>query len=247
MIKRNDSEWSCSVQCGNGPVSGLHTRFINQYTYFQKFDVKIIGAENVDLMDLFSQISSYNEEDISVQLRHCVNEIVSDMLISGFCIYHFEKKHRYWKFTIPDELSGEKFFSKNVLLLDDFLQEKANQYMLDSKKDKKIRDLNIKEMYDNHVDAASKAFASWGFSLIDPSKATAFYLAYMHLKAERAKAILRDSVLFSIEKYLNEMGYEIKIELSKVRTKNDIDKEIEKLNNGILPTIDAFGIKESFA
>ena len=247
MMKRNDSEWSCSVQCGNGPVSGFHTRFINQYTYFQKFDAKIIGVENIDLMDLLSQISSYSEKDISVQLGHCVDEIVSDMLISGFCIYHFEKKQRDWKFTIPEELGGEKLFSKNVLLLNDFLQEKVNQYMLDSKKDKNIRDLNIKEMYDNHIDAVSKAFASWGFCLIDPSKATALYLAYIHLKVERAKAILRDSVLLAIEKNLNEMGYKVKFELSKVRTMNDIDKEIEKLNNGFLPTIEAFEIKEAFA
>ena len=119
--------------------------------------------------------------------------------------------------------------------------------MLDSKKNKNTRDLNIKELYGNHIDAASKAFASWGFSLIDSSKATAFYLAYIHLKTERAKAILRDSVLFSMEKYLNEMGYDIKFKLSKVRTMNDIDKEIEKLNDGLLSTIDAFKIKEAFA
>ena len=144
-------------------------------------------------------------------------------------------------------MGGEKLFSKNVLLLNDFLQEKVNQYMLDSKKNKNTRDLNIKELYGNHIDAASKAFASWGFSLIDSSKATAFYLAYIHLKTERAKAILRDSVLFSMEKYLNEMGYDIKFKLSKVRTMNDIDKEIEKLNDGLLSTIDAFKIKEAFA
>ena len=246
-MMKNDSEWSCSVQCGNGPVSGFHTRFINQYTYFQKFDAKIIGAENVDLMDLLSQISHCRERQIAIQLRHCVKEIVTKMLISGCCIYHFEKKQHDWKFTIPDELGGEKLFSKNVLLLNDFLQEKVNQYMLDSKKNKNTRDLNIKELYGNHIDAASKAFASWGFSLIDSSKATAFYLAYIHLKTERAKAILRDSVLFSMEKYLNEMGYDIKFKLSKVRTMNDIDKEIEKLNDGLLSTIDAFKIKEAFA
>ena len=200
MIKKNDSEWSCSVQCGKGPVFGFRTRFINQYTYFQKFDAKIFGIENIDLMDLFSQISPYNEKDISIQLGHCVNEIVSNMLVSGFCVYHFEKKQRDWKFAIPEELGGEKTFAENILLLNDFLQEKTNQYMLDSKNDRNTRNLNIKELYDNHIDAASKAFASWGFSLIDPSKATAFYLAYMHLKAERAKAILRDSVLFTLEK-----------------------------------------------
>lgn len=247
MMKKNDSEWSYSVLCGKGPVFGFHTRFINQYTYFQKFDVKIIGAENVNLMDLFSQISHCSERQIAIQLGHCVKEIVTKMLISGCCIYHFEKKQRDWKFTIPDELGGEKLFSKNVLLLNDFLQEKANLYMQDSKECKNTRDLNLKNIYDNHIEAASKAFISWGFSLIDPSKATAFYLAYMHLKTERAKAILRDSVLFSMEKYLNEMGYDIKFKLSKVRTMNDIDKEMEKLNNGLLSTIDAFNIKEAFA
>ncbi len=247
MMKKNDSEWSYSVLCGKGPVFGFHTRFINQYTYFQKFDVKIIGTENVDLIDLFSQISHCSERQITIQLGHCVKEIVTKMLISGCCIYHFEKKQRDWKFTIPDELGGEKLFSKNVLLLNDFLQEKANQYMLDSKKDKNTRDLNIKELYDNHIDAASKAFASWGFSLIDPSRTTAFYLAYIHLKVERAKAILRDAVLILMEKYLVDMGCNVKFELSKVRTMNDIDKEIEKLNNGMLPTIDAFEIKEAFA
>ena len=246
-MKKNDSEWSCSVQCGNGPASISHTRFINQYISFGRFEVKILGMENDDVMDLFSQISHYCGNQVAIQLGRCVKEIVAKMLISGCCIYHFEKKQHDWKFTIPDELGGEKFFSKNVLLLNDFLQEKVNQYMLDSKKDKNIRDLNIKEMYDNHIDAVSKAFASWGFCLIDPSKATAFYLAYIHLKVERAKAILRDAVLILMEKYLVDMGCNVKFELSKVRTMNDIDKEIEKLNNGMLPTIDAFEIKEAFA
>ena len=247
MTRRNDSEWSYAVLCGNGPVSAFHTRFINQYTYFQKFDVKIFGAEKVNLMDLFSQISPYCENQIAVQLGHCVNEIVSKMLVSGCCVYHFEKKQRNWKFIIPKELGGKKYFSKSVVLLNDYLEEKANLYMQDSKECENTRDLNLKNIYDNHIEAASKAFISWGFSLIDPSKTTAFYLAYMHLKTERAKAILRDSVLFSMEKYVNEMGYDIKFKLSKVRTMNDIDKEMEKLNNGLLSTIDAFNIKEAFA
>ena len=246
-MMKNDSEWFCSVQCGNGLDSIFHTRFINQYISFGRFEVKILGMENDDVMDLFSQISHYSGHQVAIQLGRCVKEIVAKMLISGCCIYHFEKKQRDWKFTIPDELGGEKFFSKNVFLLNDFLQEKANQFMRDSKENVKIRNLNKKRMYDDHIDAASKAFALWGFSLIEPSKATAFYLAFVHLKIERAKAILRDYVLFSLEKKLNEMGYNIKFELSKVRTKNDIDKEIEKLNNGLLSTKDAFEIKEAFA
>ena len=59
-------------------------------------------------------------------MGHCVREIVADMLISGSCIYRFDKKKRDWKFAIPEELGGEKFFAKKVLLLNDFLQEKAN-------------------------------------------------------------------------------------------------------------------------
>lgn len=247
MTKRSDSEWSCSVQCGSCPNSIFHTRFVNQYTFFGKFEVKILGTEDIDVMGLFSQISHYSENQIAAQLGHCVKEIVTKMLVSGCCTYHFERKLRDWEFAIPEELGGEKNFAKNILLLNDFLQEKADQYMLDSKKGKNIRNLNLKKVYDNHIDAASRAFASWGFCLIDPSNATAFYSAYIHLKIERTKAILRDFVLSTIEKYLNEMGYNIKFKLSKVRTMNDVDKEIEKLNDGLLSTIDAFKIKEAFA
>ena len=111
-MMKNDSEWFCSVQCGNGPDSIFHTRFINQYISFGRFEVKILGMENDDVMDLFSQISHYSGHQVAIQLGRCVKEIVAKMLISGCCIYHFEKKQRDWKFTIPDELGGEKLFSK---------------------------------------------------------------------------------------------------------------------------------------
>lgn len=238
-MKKNDSEWSYSIECGNDPNSLFHSRFVNQYTFFQKFEISIVGQEDFNIMDLLSQISPYSETRVAVQMGHCVREIVADMLNSGSCIYRFDKKKRDWKFAIPEELGGEKFFAKKVLLLNDFLQEKTNLYMQNSSISKRIN----KE----HLVAASKAFRSWGFYLTDASDVTGFYLAYAHLKAERTKAILRDYVLSTIEKNLNSMGYGIKFNVSKTRSMSDFDKEIEKLNKGLLSPTDAFNIKEAFA
>lgn len=239
MMKKNDSEWSCSVVCGSGPSSAFHSRFVNQYTFFQKFEISIVGQENFNIMDVLSQISPYSETRVAVQMRHCVREIVADMLISGSCIYRFDKKKRDWKFAIPEELGGEKFFAKKVLLLNDFLQEKAKLYMQNSS--------ILKRIYKEHLIAASKAFRCWGFYLTDASDVSGFYLAYAHLKVERTKAILRDYVLSTIEKNLNSMGYGIKFKVSKIRSMNELDKEIEKLNKGLLSPTDAFEIKEAFA
>lgn len=238
-MNKKGSEWSYSIECGNGPKSFFHSRFVSQYTFFQKFEISLIGQEYFNIMEPFSQISRYSETQIAVQAGHCVREIVSYMLISGSCIYHFGKKGCDWKFAIPEELGGEKLFAKNVLLLNDFLQEKANLYMQNSS--------NLKRINKEHLIAASKAFRSWGFYLTDASDATGFYLAYAHLKMERAKAILRDYVLSTIEKSFNSMGYDIKFKLSKIRSKSDFDKEIEKLNKGLLSPTDAFKIKEAFA
>ena len=116
-MKNNDSEWSCSVECGNGSNSLFHSQFVNQYTFFQKFEISIVGQEDFNITDLLSQISPYSETRIAEQMGHCVREIVADMLISGSCIYRFDKKKRDWKFAIPEELGGEKFFAKKVLLL----------------------------------------------------------------------------------------------------------------------------------
>lgn len=238
-MKKNDSEWSYSIECGNGPNSLFHSQFVNQYTFFQKFEISIVGQENFNIMDVLSQISPYSETRIAEQMGHCVREIVADMLISGSCIYRFDKKKYDWKFVIPGELGGRKLFAKKVHLLNDFLQEKTNLYMQNRSISKRIN----KE----HVVAASKAFHSWGFCLTNASDVTGFYLAYMHLKVERAKAVLRDYVLSTIEKNLNSMGYGIKFNVSKTRSMSDFDNEIEKLNKGLLSPTDAFEIKEAFA
>ena len=238
-MKKNDSEWSYSIECGNGPNSLFHSRFVNQYTFFQKFEINIVGQEDFNIIDLLSQISPYSENRVAVQMGHCVREIVADMLISGSCIYHFDKKKRDWKFAIPEELGGERLFAKKIPLLNDFLQEKADLYMQNSSISKRIN----KE----HLVAASKAFRSWGFYLTDASDVSGFYLAYAHLKVERAKAILRDYTLSTMEKYLNGMGYNIKFNVSKIRSASDLDNEIEKLNKGLLSPTDAFNIKEAFA
>lgn len=238
-MKNNDSEWSCSVECGNSPNSLFHSRFVNQYTLFQKFEISIVGQENFDILELLSQISPYGETRVAVQMGHCVREIVADMLISGSCIYRFENQRCDWEFAIPEELGGKKVFAKKILLLNDFLQEKTNLYMQNSSISKRIN----KE----HLITASKAFRSWGFYLTDASDVTGFYMAYAHLKVERAKAILRDYVLSTIEKNLNSMGYDIKFKVSKIRSMSELDKEIEKLNKGLLSPTEAFEIKEAFA
>ena len=238
-MKKNDSEWSCSVVCGSGPSSAFHSRFVNQYTFFQKFEISIVGQENFNIMDVLSQISPYSETRVAVQMRRCVREIVANMLISGSCIYHFDKKLRDWKFAIPDELGGEKFYTKKVLLLNDLLQEKMNLYMQNSS--------ILKRLHKEHLIAASKAFRTWGFYLTDASDVTGFYLAYAHLKVERTKAILRDYVLSTIEKNLNSVGLGVKFNVSKIRSMSELDKEIEKLNKGLLSPTEAFEIKEAFA
>ena len=238
-MKNNDSEWSCSVECGNSPNSLFHSRFVNQYTLFQKFEISIVGQENFNIMDVLSQISPYSETRVAVQMRRCVREIVANMLISGSCIYHFDKKLRDWKFAIPDELGGEKFYTKKVLLLNDLLQEKMNLYMQNSS--------ILKRLHKEHLIAASKAFRTWGFYLTDASDVTGFYLAYAHLKVERTKAILRDYVLSTIEKNLNSVGLGVKFNVSKIRSMSELDKEIEKLNKGLLSPTEAFEIKEAFA
>ena len=239
MMKKNDSEWSYSIECGNGPNSLFHSRFVNQYTFFQKFEINIVGQEDFNIIDLLSQISPYSETRIAEQMGHCVRKIVSDMLIAGSCVYHFDKKHCDWMFAIPEELCGKRFFAKKILLLNDFLQEKTNLYMQNSSISKRIN----KE----HLITASKAFRSWGFYLTDASDVSGFYLAYAHLKVERTKAILRDYVLSTIEKNLNSMGYDIKFNVSKIRSASDLDNEIEKLNKGLLSPTEAFEIKEAFA
>ena len=238
-MKKNDSEWSYSIECGNGSNSLFHSQFVNQYTFFQKFEISIVGQEDFNITDLLLQISPYSETRIAEQMGHCVREIVADMLISGSCIYRFEKQRCDWEFAIPEELGGEKFFAKKVLLLNDFLQEKAKLYMQNSS--------ILKRIYKEHLIAASKAFRCWGFYLTDASDVSGFYLAYAHLKVERTKAILRDYVLSTIEKNLNSMGYDIKFNVSKIRSASDLDNEIERLNNGLLSPTDAFNIKEAFA
>lgn len=246
-MKRSDSEWSYSIKFKKGTNSAFHSRFINQYTFFQKFELMVTGQEAFNAMELFSQISPYNDNQISAQAQHCISEIVAHMLISGSCIYYFDKKKTNWKFAIPEELGGEETFAKNVILLDDFLENKAKLFLQFSQEDKKNRHSNLKKVYDEHLIAAAKAFRSWGFYLTDASDVTGYYLAYAHLKTERAKAILRDYVLSTIEKNLIYMGYDIKFEMKKIRSMRDFEEEIKKMEKGLLSPTDAFKIKEAYA
>lgn len=245
-MPRND-EWSYSVDCGVRTQNALQSRFISQYTYFQNFDVEIHSLENFNAKEFFMQISHYHDYQLSRLVGHCVREIVSNILISGKCIYHFHNKNIDWKFVVPTELGGPKQFAKNVLLLKDFTLEKTKLYMQNFQENKANRYLNLERMNEEHIIAASKAFASWGFNLLNPSDVTGFYLAYEHLKQERAKAILRDYVLSEIEKNLIKMGFNVKFKVLKVHTQKDFDVAIEKLQQGTLTSIDAMNIKEAFA